>query len=115
MSPSRTFGGVTRYRWFESGSLQRRVRRNSDHDKAQVEVAVLIIELAARPPASYFRMAEVAVPRQMFEQILRHIARVRFISDELLGLFNRTAWPAAAAEPAPNISRSRARLTGLQR
>ena len=25
MSPSRTLGGVTRYRWFESGSLQRRV------------------------------------------------------------------------------------------
>ena len=25
MSPSRTFGGVTRYRWFESGSLQGRV------------------------------------------------------------------------------------------
>jgi hypothetical protein len=25
MNPSRTLGGVTRYRWFESGSLQRRV------------------------------------------------------------------------------------------
>ena len=31
----------------------------------------------------------------------RHVyaARTRFIPDELLGLFNRMAWPAAAAEP----------------
>jgi DNA helicase-2/ATP-dependent DNA helicase PcrA len=32
----------------------------------------------------------------------RHVyaARSRFIPDELLGLFNRTAWPAAAVKPA---------------
>jgi len=30
MRPSRTFGGVTRYRWFESGSLQRRVHCEPD-------------------------------------------------------------------------------------
>jgi len=32
----------------------------------------------------------------------RHVytARTRFMPDELVGLFNRSAWPAAAAEPA---------------
>jgi len=43
----------------------------------------------------------------------RHIyaARTRFIPDELLGLFNRTAWPTAAAEPAvAGLARQRIRL-----
>jgi DNA helicase II / ATP-dependent DNA helicase PcrA len=43
----------------------------------------------------------------------RHVyaARSRFIPDELLGLFNRTAWPAAAAEPAAaGPARQRIRL-----
>jgi DNA helicase II / ATP-dependent DNA helicase PcrA len=43
----------------------------------------------------------------------RHVyaARTRFIPDELLGLFNRRAWPAAAAEPtAGGLARQRIRL-----
>jgi DNA helicase-2/ATP-dependent DNA helicase PcrA len=43
----------------------------------------------------------------------RHVyaARTRFIPDELLGLFNRRAWPAAAAEPtAGGPARQRIRL-----
>jgi DNA helicase-2/ATP-dependent DNA helicase PcrA len=43
----------------------------------------------------------------------RHVyaARTRFIPDELLGLFNRMAWPAAAAEPtAAGPTRQRIRL-----
>ena len=43
----------------------------------------------------------------------RHVyaVRTRFIPDELLGLFNRTAWPAAAAEPATaGPARQRIRL-----
>jgi DNA helicase II / ATP-dependent DNA helicase PcrA len=43
----------------------------------------------------------------------RHVyaLRTRFIPDELLGLFNRTAWPAAAAEPAAaGLARQRIRL-----
>jgi len=43
----------------------------------------------------------------------RHVyaARTRFIPDELLGLFNRSAWPAAEAEPAAaGPARQRIRL-----
>ena len=43
----------------------------------------------------------------------RHVyaARTRFIPDALLGLFNCTAWPAAAVEPAAaGLTRQRVRL-----
>jgi hypothetical protein len=35
--------------------------------------------------------------RSAYGDRLVYAARTRFIPDELLGLFNRTAWPAAAA------------------
>src|SRR6516162_3389025 len=38
-SPSRTFGGVTRYRWFESGSLQRRVNSKLGSDTSGMKAS----------------------------------------------------------------------------